>query len=103
MIPRLIPIAFALATLLAPHAAAAQAVTAAPGNDDALPEAGLVPVPRLVPPRPVNPPALPSAARPPQPFSVPAVPPSDGANFLRADRIDGIAIPAWPNAPATSW
>ena len=40
MIPRLAPIAFALATLLAPHAAAAQAVSAAPGIDDALPRDG---------------------------------------------------------------
>ncbi len=64
---------------------------AAPGSDDALPEAGLVPAPRLVPPPPVNPPAPPSGARPPRPLAVPAVTPSDGAIFLRADRIDGTA------------
>jgi LPS-assembly protein len=100
MIPRLVPIAFALATLLAPNGATAQAVTVDPEIDAALPETGLVPAPRLVAPQPVNPPPPPSAAgapRPPsavgapRPLSVPAATPSDEAIFLRADRIDGNA------------
>ncbi len=91
MIPHLAPIAFALAALLAPHAAAGQAANAAPVSDDALPEPGLIPAPRLVPPRPVDPPAPSSPGGSPRPLSVPAATLPDGAIFLRADRIEGAA------------
>ena len=90
--PRFAPIALALATLLAPHAAAAQSAATAPGVDAALPEPGLKPAPRIIPPLSVNPPALPSAVNQPTPPFVRAAPASDGgAIFLRADRIDGTA------------
>ena len=90
MIPRLAPIAFALAALLAPHAAAAQSAPEVPEIDDALPEPGLRPAPRLVPP-PGSPPTLPSAGNLPRAPSAPTVAPSDGVIFMRADRIDGTA------------
>jgi len=89
MILRLVTIAFALAALLAPPPAAAQAATAAPGDADALPAAGLVPAPLLVPPPPVDLPAKPSSAGPPRPLAAPAAALTDGAIFLRADRIEG--------------
>jgi len=89
MILRLVTIAFALAALLPPLAAAAQATTAAPGDADALPEAGLVPAPLLAPPQPVDLPAKPSSAGPPRPLAAPAAALADGAIFLRADRIEG--------------
>jgi LPS-assembly protein len=88
MMTRLAPIALAVATLLAPDAAAAQSATAAPGSDETLPQPGLKAAPRLVAP-PVSPPALPSGTGGPA-VSAPAAA-DGGAVFLRADRIDGTA------------
>ena len=90
MIPRLAPIAFALAALLAPPAAAAQSAATAPGIEEALPELELKPAPRLVPP-PGQSAGAAVRRQPAASAAVPAVAPSDGAIFLRADRIEGTA------------
>ena len=98
MIPRLTPIALALAGVFASHGAFAQSAPAPPVQvEPALPEPGLKSAPRLTPPTLSTPdvvgrpptqtpvkPAGATAARPGAPFD-------EGAVFLRADRIEGSA------------
>jgi LPS-assembly protein len=98
MVPRFTPIAFALAGLFVPYAAIAQSASAPSSQvEGALPEPGLKPAPRLIPPtlttpeipgRTLKPAATPSPT-PAKP--APPRPPDEGAVFLRADRIEGSA------------
>ena len=99
MIFRLTPIALALAGLLTPDTAVAQTANPQLAQvEEALPEPGLKPAPRLTPPTlgtpdmagrtpiPSKPAATPTPATPAAPR-----PPDEGAVFLRADRIEGNA------------